>query len=152
MHKPILSLPQVSSHFWLNYKLVKTLFQNNGMLLLFSFIFMFILWLYIQLPLMVWGSYVAYHMVNDEDVMSGKCFPYNLSFYAENPPVTGGRFCSQKISHSQLWCFCVVCLLKLSLRARFMGPKWGPSWADRTQVGPCWPHEFCYLGWSKHIE
>ena len=22
----------------------------------------------------------------------------------------------------------------------------GPSGADRTQVGPCWPHELCYLG------
>ena len=27
----------------------------------------------------------------------------------------------------------------------FMEPTWGPSGADRTQVGPCWPHEFCYL-------
>ena len=27
-----------------------------------------------------------------------------------------------------------------------MGPTWGPSGADRTQVGPCWPHELCYLG------
>ena len=34
-----------------------------------------------------------------------------------------------------------------SLIARFMGPTWGPSGADRTQVGPCWPHELCYLGW-----
>ena len=34
----------------------------------------------------------------------------------------------------------------LSLIARFMGPTWGLSGADRTQVGPCWPHEHCYLG------
>ena len=27
-----------------------------------------------------------------------------------------------------------------------MGPTWGPSGADRTQVGPCWPHGPCYLG------
>ena len=37
-----------------------------------------------------------------------------------------------------------------SLIARFMGATWGPSGADRTQVGPmlapCWPHELCYLG------
>ena len=34
-----------------------------------------------------------------------------------------------------------------SLIARFMGPTWGPSGADRTQVGPiCWPQEPCYLG------
>ena len=32
-----------------------------------------------------------------------------------------------------------------TLIARFMGPTWGPSGADRTQVGPCWPHELCYL-------
>ena len=30
-----------------------------------------------------------------------------------------------------------------------MGPTWGPSGADRTQVGPCWPHELCYLGCVK---
>ena len=33
-----------------------------------------------------------------------------------------------------------------ALIARFVGPTWGPSGADRTQVGPCWPHELCYLG------
>ena len=27
-----------------------------------------------------------------------------------------------------------------------MGPTWGPSGADMTQVGPGGPHEFCYLG------
>ena len=26
------------------------------------------------------------------------------------------------------------------------GAKMGPSGADRTQGGPCWPHEICYLG------
>ena len=35
---------------------------------------------------------------------------------------------------------------RCTLIARFMGPTWGPSGADRTQVGPCWPHELCYLG------
>ena len=33
-----------------------------------------------------------------------------------------------------------------TLIARFMGPSWGPSGADRTQAAPCWPHELCYLG------
>ena len=33
-----------------------------------------------------------------------------------------------------------------SLIARFMGPTWGPSGADRTRWAPCWPHELCYLG------
>ena len=32
---------------------------------------------------------------------------------------------------------------KRSLIARFMGPTWGPTGADRA---PCWPHELCYLG------
>ena len=32
------------------------------------------------------------------------------------------------------------------LIARFMGPTWGPTGADRTQVGPCWPHESFYMG------
>ena len=31
---------------------------------------------------------------------------------------------------------CVLVSLKLTLIARFMGPTWGPSGADRTQVGP----------------
>ena len=34
--------------------------------------------------------------------------------------------------------------------ARFMGPTWGPSGADRAQVGPCWPHQLCYLGRFTH--
>ena len=37
--------------------------------------------------------------------------------------------------------------------ARFKGPTWGPSGADRTQVAPCGPHELCYLGipWNQHL-
>ena len=42
-------------------------------------------------------------------------------------------------------CYWLVSIY-LSLIARFMGPLWGPSGADRT---PCWPHQLCYLGsWS----
>ena len=33
-----------------------------------------------------------------------------------------------------------------ALIARFMGPTWGPSGADRTQVGPMLAPELCYLG------
>ena len=44
----------------------------------------------------------------------------------------------------------VVIDCTVSLTARFMGPTWGPSGADRTQVvpmlAPCWPHELCYMG------
>ena len=39
-----------------------------------------------------------------------------------------------------------VVLVITTLIARFMGPTWGPSGTDRTQAGPCWPHEPCYLG------
>ena len=39
-----------------------------------------------------------------------------------------------------------VCGMIPTLIARFVGPAWGPSGADRTQMGPCWPHELCYLG------
>ena len=35
---------------------------------------------------------------------------------------------------------------EIPLIARFMVPTWGPSGADRTQVGPMLPHELCYLG------
>ena len=37
-------------------------------------------------------------------------------------------------------------LLWTTLIARFLGPTWGPSGADGTQGGPCWPHELCYSG------
>ena len=30
--------------------------------------------------------------------------------------------------------------------AGFLGPIWGPSGADKTQVGPKLAHEPCYLG------
>ena len=32
------------------------------------------------------------------------------------------------------------------LITRFMGPSWGPPGSCRPQVGPCRPHEPCYLG------
>ena len=35
------------------------------------------------------------------------------------------------------------------LIARFMGPTWGPSGADRTQVGHMLSQELCYLGHAK---
>ena len=35
------------------------------------------------------------------------------------------------------------------LKARFMGPTWGPSGADRTQVGPMLAHEICSLGFCQ---
>ena len=39
------------------------------------------------------------------------------------------------------------CHCKESLIARFMGPTWGPSGADRTQVGPMLVTLLCYLGY-----
>ena len=46
----------------------------------------------------------------------------------------------------------LLCLsLPLPRITRFMGPTWGPYGADRTQVGPCWPHELCYLGRLRHV-
>ena len=33
-----------------------------------------------------------------------------------------------------------------TLIARFMGPTWGPSGTDKTQVGPMLAHVLCYLG------
>ena len=35
--------------------------------------------------------------------------------------------------------------------ARSMGPAWGPSGSCRPQVGPCSPHEPCYLGSSSAV-
>ena len=41
--------------------------------------------------------------------------------------------------------------IRRSLITKFMGPTWGPPDADRTQIGPCSPHESCYLGsWYQY--
>ena len=40
----------------------------------------------------------------------------------------------------------VFACLYTTLRARFTGPSWGKSGSCRPQVGPCRPHEPCYLG------
>ena len=50
-------------------------------------------------------------------------------------------FCGVAI---KLWS--VMVSQRTPLIARFMGPTWDPPGADRAQVGPCWPHELCYLG------
>ena len=43
--------------------------------------------------------------------------------------------------------------MKRSLIARFMGPTWGPSEADRTQVGPMLAPWILLSGqWYKHIK
>ena len=65
------------------------------------------------------------------------------------------RECSVKYVHGFLVFCCVVVILPLPMNymsyvcliARLMGPTWGPSGADRTQVGPMLPHEPCFLGW-----
>ena len=33
--------------------------------------------------------------------------------------------------------------------ARFMGPTWGTSGADRTKVAPCWPMNFVIWEWTR---
>ena len=40
--------------------------------------------------------------------------------------------------------------LTTSLIARFMGPTWGPSGADRTQMGPMLAHELWCLGYHRY--
>ena len=42
----------------------------------------------------------------------------------------------------QTWRICII----ISLIARFMGPTWGSSGADRTQMGPMLAPWTCYLG------
>ena len=63
------------------------------------------------------------------------------------------RFCLNLVRifiqiRSEAW-LCIIIFQtseQIALIARFMGPAWGPSGAGRTQVGPIWPHELCYLG------
>ena len=39
-----------------------------------------------------------------------------------------------------------------TLKESFMGPTWSTSGADRTKLGPCWPHELCYLGIHRDVQ
>ena len=48
--------------------------------------------------------------------------------------------------HMLTHCGPITACCFIALIAWFMGPTWGPSGADRNQLGPCWPHELCYLG------
>ena len=42
---------------------------------------------------------------------------------------------------------CTLFILRtISMIARFLGPTWGPSGDDRTQVGFVLAHELCHLG------
>ena len=73
------------------------------------------------------------------------------------------------------WPASLQCLRRRTQIAKFMGPTWGPSGANRTQVGPMvapwtwgqhgahqgptaprwapwWPHELCHLGIYSHWE
>ena len=55
---------------------------------------------------------------------------------------------ASQLTASKIAC-CLTSLLRSSrqsLRAKFMGPTWGPSGASRTQVGPMLAHELNYLG------
>ena len=81
-------------------------------------------------------------------------FGYILPFQS-NQLAVGSKQHPVEFLHCLFWvgCGCSVfhiikagCWVsRLSLLARLMGPKWDPPGADRTQVGPCWPHEPCYL-------
>ena len=65
------------------------------------------------------------------------------------PPVTStdrpALFCPVQAANSVACDALPEVKALIPLIARFMGPTRGPSGADRTQVGPCWPHEPCYL-------
>ena len=50
------------------------------------------------------------------------------------------------ISTSQKWCAPLI--------ARFMGPTWGPSGAERTQIGTLWDIVWCnvfFVRWIYHL-
>ena len=57
----------------------------------------------------------------------------------------GRRICNNDMSHYWFICW-IVSFVVPTLIARFMGPTWGPSGADRAQVSPILAHELCYLG------
>ena len=47
------------------------------------------------------------------------------------------------------WLFFHFIIIILLPDSKVHGANMGPSGADRSQVGPCWPHELCYLGCEK---
>ena len=54
--------------------------------------------------------------------------PYIQAYFVIRPLI--------QICWSFIGCFNIGVALMVTLIARFMGPTWGPSGADRTQVGP----------------
>ena len=74
--------------------------------------------------------------------MTNRCFnPINEIYFALT------LFVDDTESHPSWECVVILLIeVKATLIARFMGLTWGPPGADRTQVGPCWPHELSYLG------
>ena len=91
---------------------------------------------------LVWiHSYISKH----DDIMTWEIFSTLLTLCDGNPPVTLYRRVTG--STDSLWyLLCPTRDKGRALIARFMGPTWGPSGADRTQVGPMLAHELCYLG------
>ena len=83
--------------------------------------------------------------VSKRDPWYAKAFCITWPYWGES---SHSGLPSQKAANVLLWCFpCQVEMLVTnesswwlfgmpSLIARFVGPTWGPAWADRTQVSP----------------
>ena len=74
---------------------------------------------------------------------SGKWRPFCLSLNVLNQLYL--RVVRRSPNHWFLFYCQVHHLMAMSLIAKFMGPTWGPSGADRIQVGPMLAHELDYL-------
>ena len=77
------------------------------------------------------------------------CHPHTTDGSAFNFPLHPKALLCMTVTRSRRCLFVIRLFLAAqvfnkrpptSLIARFMGPTWGTSGADRTQVGPCWPH------------
>ena len=64
----------------------------------------------------------------------GLCIVANI--YSFNWVIFTRHFSPQIVLFMQVQIFCTAMFHRVTLIVRFMGPIWGPSGADRTQVGP----------------
>ena len=77
------------------------------------------------------------------NVSNGKKCKYIFRFPQNNATCKGLRY-----YHKKMWVCCCRVRWKGALVARFMGPTWGPSGADRTQVGPMLAPWTLLSGWT----
>ena len=91
----------------------------------------------VHLPLLVWNRRNIHHHLGTNQLLEHIKYTCALHHHVNGSDIVE-EMLGQKSTTDPFW--------STSLIARFMGSTWGPSGADRTQMGPMWAHEICYLG------